>query len=265
MKPSLNTKTPISNYLLLPLAIIQSEIFWFYSAVYCLLLESVITHKQSTPLRQELRHRSLSDPQIKFDDKDNNAKDSIKLTEEEKAKALRRESLPEPSLHIRHRPTIHDELNGITCPPVWWQKTRVKFGHTPVHSDVIIEDDNDDDLSSLSSCLATPTFDDVIHEEPAPMSRTTSNYNPFVNIINRPLPTSPISSIFTPTHSAKSSFSSTSKRSIIQVEHDATPPLSPQLSTTSNTPPKSKSKKKFKKMLKKLNTALHIPHHRRND
>lgn len=244
MKSLSESKPP--NYLLLPLAIIHSEIFWVYSAVYCLLLEPV-TRKQSstlkTPLCQELRHRSLSDPQMKTNNKG-------QLTEKEKKRALRRESLPESSLYhnnmIRHRPTVLDELKGTTCPPAWWQKTRLRFGHPPVN-----------------------TIDKGIEEESIiPISRSSSN-NTFVNTKRTLSPAT--SSIFTPTHSSKSSFSSSSSKRFLSAHNESemtTPPLSPQLSTqsTNSSVPSSKPEKKFKKMLKKLNTALHhIPHaHRKN-
>jgi hypothetical protein len=264
MKSSYKSKPQITNYLLLPLAIIQSEIFWFYSVVYCLLLDSTKIQKYPTPLHQELRHRSISDPQIIFHKEVNND-DITKLTEEERNIALRRESLPLPVLkNIRHRPSIHDELNGTTCPPVWWQKTRIKFGHTPVRVDVIIESENDDidALSSLPNSLSPPTIDDIFNDEPTPISRTSSISNSFVHTITKPLSVSSISSIFTPTHSPKSSFSSTSKRSFTLAE--ASPPLSPQ-SSTAGSFFKPKSKKKFKLMLKKLNNGLHhISGHRKN-
>ncbi|CEG78020.1 hypothetical protein RMATCC62417_12684 [Rhizopus microsporus] len=122
--PPKDLNKPITNYVLIPLALVQSHLFWLCSAVCWVFKESGIITDDKPNIHIK-RSRAHSAPPST-----DNATDK-QLTKP----AQRRASLPEPISCIRSRPTAHDERKGTTCPPVWWQKTRVKLGHAPVHGD----------------------------------------------------------------------------------------------------------------------------------
>ncbi|CAO3675458.1 unnamed protein product [Rhizopus microsporus] len=123
--PSKDLNKPITNYVLIPLALVQSHLFWLCSAVCWVFKESGIIITDNKPTVHIKRNRAHSAPPSTDNATD---KQHVKPTQ-------RRASLPEPISCIRSRPTAHDERKGTTCPPVWWQKTRVKLGHAPVHGD----------------------------------------------------------------------------------------------------------------------------------
>lgn len=144
---SLNSKKQISNYVLIPFALVQSEIYWLCSVIYYIFKHSLDVLEEQQDLDNKKRRRansaptrSLSAPASPVEQQqsihsvtfaDNHKIESYNDTLP--TKSLRRKSLPD--INIRHRPSVHDERKGTTCPPLWWQKTRVKLGHTPVHGD----------------------------------------------------------------------------------------------------------------------------------
>ncbi|KAG1448324.1 hypothetical protein G6F56_008976 [Rhizopus delemar] len=136
-----NDEQSIPNYALLPFALLKSQLYWLYSAICWIFKvppesESKILSKTS----------SVSEPE-------SNPELNPELNPESKPKSNRSRSKSEPDGRqripqlvkrrssapgVRSRPTTHDERNGTTCPPVWWQKTKIKLGHKPY----------DDNLSS---------------------------------------------------------------------------------------------------------------------
>ncbi|KAI8887592.1 hypothetical protein K501DRAFT_330427 [Backusella circina FSU 941] len=140
-------KKDIPNYVI-PLALVQAEIFWIYSALYCIFsnsrlykdkkLNKVRLRSNSAPAStQSFTSLCVQLPTLSPSSSSASAKVKLETIDEEintsecSTKKLRCSSLPE--VCIRQRPSITDELNGTTCPPVWWQKTRVMFGYTPMH------------------------------------------------------------------------------------------------------------------------------------
>jgi hypothetical protein len=114
----------ISEYVLVPLVLLEYQLYWLYSAICWVFKESQIINEQKM---NNKRSRSKSTP----------AKSTPKKSTRPKNVNNQqcRSSLLDPSAHIQSRPTIHDERTGKTCPPVWWQKARVRLGHTAVHCD----------------------------------------------------------------------------------------------------------------------------------
>ncbi|CAO3620411.1 unnamed protein product [Mucor hiemalis] len=140
MENSLHSKKKIPNYVLVSIAVVQSEIFWFYSVLYYIFRESgLVIDSDNTVTKTAARSRSYSAPptskaftRIDFVTLD----DVIEEDEEERIQFQRRYSLPsEGIIKFRERPSKEDELSGTTCPPVIWQKIRVKLGRPPVHGD----------------------------------------------------------------------------------------------------------------------------------
>lgn len=140
MENSLHSKNKIPNYVLVSIALVQSEIFWFYSVLYYIFRESgLVIENENTVTKAAARNRSHSAPptskpftRVDFVTLDN----VIEEEEEDQAQFQRRYSMPnEGTINIRARPTEEDELSGKTCPPVIWQKIRVKLGRPPVHGD----------------------------------------------------------------------------------------------------------------------------------
>ncbi|CAO3672149.1 unnamed protein product [Rhizopus stolonifer] len=120
-----NDEQSIPNYALLPFALLKSQLYWLYSAICWIFKEppesesKILPKTLPVPKPESNRGRSKSEP--------NRGQHIPPLVK-------RRSSAP----GVRSRPTTHDERNGTTCPPVWWQKTRIKLGHKPY----------DDNLSS---------------------------------------------------------------------------------------------------------------------
>ncbi|KAI8879860.1 hypothetical protein K501DRAFT_256088 [Backusella circina FSU 941] len=138
---SLNSKKHITNYVLIPFALVQSEIYWLCSVLYYIFKHSLDALEEQQDLEDKKRRRANSAP--------------TRSLSAPASPSLRRKSLPD--INIRHRPSVHDERRGTTCPPLWWQKTRVKLGHTPVHGDpkpivtTIISDSSSASIQSQES------------------------------------------------------------------------------------------------------------------
>lgn len=125
------------NRIIISLALVQSELFWLCSAFFCIFQESGLIKKPIIKPIKHSRTRSHSEPLQLL------TEETMKTKKDRKAQAHRRLSLPTETsedasaavVEIRKRPTTQDELTGTTCPPIWWQKTRVMLGHAPVHGD----------------------------------------------------------------------------------------------------------------------------------
>lgn len=130
MKLSFYSKQDSPNCVVVSIALVQSELFWMCSVIFCLLRESKLL-EHPRPLKTRTRaysEPSTSSSQLK---KDNYV---ILNEHDEVIEVKRRLSLPTEVIGFRLRPSAEDELVGNTCPPLWWQKTRVKLGHTAIHS-----------------------------------------------------------------------------------------------------------------------------------
>ncbi|KAI8636848.1 hypothetical protein BD408DRAFT_486641 [Parasitella parasitica] len=169
MKSTLHPKSSKSSpsYIIISVALVQSEIYWICSVLYYVFQSGLATQQlltNSTNTRN--RRRSQSVP-ISPSRNVLTSDDYLQLNQEEQELALRRASLPTFSTmenSIRQRPSVHDEQNGTTCPPVWWQKTRVKLGRAPVHGDakIITESPKQIEFSANS-----PPLPSMIHfQEP---------------------------------------------------------------------------------------------------
>lgn len=131
MEKSLHTDKQHPNRVIVSIALVQSEIFWFCSVLFCIFRESGILKKPSDSTKLK-RRRAHSEP---LKPKPFIKQDFVTMDNESHVDGQRRFSLPTETTEIRSRPSTKDELTGTTCPPIWWQKTRVKLGHAPVHGD----------------------------------------------------------------------------------------------------------------------------------
>ncbi|KAG2192460.1 hypothetical protein INT46_008897 [Mucor plumbeus] len=117
------------SYLIITVALLKAEVFWVCSAISCLYHST-----KSIPTNQITFHNIDNNiPQdiiISVTDESDIKEDTIQLSEKEHYTAHRRLSLPSLAVNdngIRHRPSAEDEMNGTTCPPVWWQKAKIKL------------------------------------------------------------------------------------------------------------------------------------------
>ncbi|KAI8984586.1 hypothetical protein BDF20DRAFT_397590 [Mycotypha africana] len=147
----LSTRKLFPEYVIISIALLQSEIFWICSVVYHVLISRF--PNQTTPTAAPIirdngsRNRAESAPPIlangAAEKKGRNITYCKSITENvNKEVSTRRASLDDikslPSFRVR--PSIHDERTGTTCPPIWWQKTRVKLRRPPTH--IRTEDQN---------------------------------------------------------------------------------------------------------------------------
>ncbi|OBZ82027.1 hypothetical protein A0J61_09924 [Choanephora cucurbitarum] len=124
----MNPSPKLSKYVFMPLALLQSELFWLYSVLYCMFRSG-----SDQPLAVKRPTVIKLNPQLDV---------LIEESDEET------EDPSEPNdivIGIRQRPTVIDELNGTTCPPIWWQKTRIRLGKPPVHSKRSSSDSSSDE------------------------------------------------------------------------------------------------------------------------
>jgi hypothetical protein len=235
MKPQIFYEKNIPKYLLISVALVQSEICWIYSALYCVFRESGLLAPEQSAMTILARHRAHSAPPRPAHTVFTND-DFVKLDQSE---TERRSSLPTPIVNYRQRPNVHDERKGTTCPPLWWQKTRVKLGRAPVHGDPKPKSIG----GSVSPSANDASSDSSNGVSPAPTPRA----------LVYPAPTpSPALSI------TLSNQSSVSFETIEEQPEDID--LSRQVSENSVVSISSQHKKKF---MAKLNSALHNIHHRR--
>ncbi|KAG2204272.1 hypothetical protein INT46_011589 [Mucor plumbeus] len=271
MKYSFHSTTNKNNpgYVIISVALVHSEIFWFCSVLYHVFQTSLATHQpivKGTAKRIEInRHRSQSAPPSpsNFIFK---AEDYVRLDEEEQKVALRRSSLPISPIidtNIRQRPSVYDERKGTTCPPIWWQKTRVRLGRAPVHGDAKIIVDSPKQIESPTN--APPPY--TINSKETISPSIVKKYNtslPVTTIVNNPslLPRSGTFPL-TPSSSAPNSFSSPSIYTINEENLSPSPQVSEGGMPIAS---EHQQKQRVKKFMLKLNTALRsIPHHRRNN
>ncbi|GAN08064.1 hypothetical protein MAM1_0187d07571 [Mucor ambiguus] len=248
------------------MALIQSEIYWIYSILYYVFQSSLATqqsfvHGASTKdQRGRLRSQSAPASPANYVLKYN---DFVQLSEEEQENALRRSSLPMPSngeRSIRERPSVHDEQKGTTCPPIWWQKTRVKLGRAPVHGDAKTIAESPKQIESPTN---TPSPSLIHFKEPV-VKRSNTTLISVTPTVNSPLLT-PRSSTFPLSPTPSNSNSSLSPPSIYTITEEEMN-LSRQASENSEPTISEHQQQRVKKFMSKLNTALKsIPHHHRRN
>ncbi|KAI9477733.1 MAG: hypothetical protein EXX96DRAFT_567988 [Benjaminiella poitrasii] len=216
MKSRIQAKDNNPNYLIISLALIKSEVFWICSVLWCVLRGLPLLPKEKPAVHVIYKRKIKSKPifpTIENTPKPNNADH------------YRRMSLP-VSVHIRSRPSIHDEINGTTCPPIWWQKTRVKLGRAPVHGDPR------QTISMLEERTANTEDDSTCFSVQQPQQKS-----------------------ILPSISSSVSTISTDESHI---------PLSQQTTNESSNSTSPKHKNRLKKFATKLNNAFHnIPSHQR--
>ncbi|KAF1798770.1 hypothetical protein V8B55DRAFT_1522556 [Mucor lusitanicus] len=271
MKHSLHSKSTSSDpsYVIISMALVQSEIYWICSVLYHVfqsglakqqsLVHGTASKKQRSRLRSSSAPASPANYVLKFGD-------FVQLNQEN---ALRRSSLPVPSTgegSIRQRPSVHDEQKGTTCPPIWWQKTRVKLGRAPVHGDAKITADSPKQIDSPPTSTPSPS---LIHfkEPTVPAAVKRNNTTPIsaTPTVNSPLLT-PRSSTFPLSPSPSNANSSLSPPSIYTISEEEAN-LSRQASESSVPAiTEHQQQQRVKKFMSKLNTALKsIPHHHRRN
>ncbi|KAG2202411.1 hypothetical protein INT47_008882 [Mucor saturninus] len=138
MKTLFHSKDDNPNYVVVSIALVQSELFWMCSVIFCLLRESKLLNERPKTSTARNRAYSESGTSSSHSKKSGHIKidNCIILNEHDETSKLRRRlSLPNEVVKFRLRPSAEDELVGNTCPPLWWQKTRVKLGHAAVHGD----------------------------------------------------------------------------------------------------------------------------------
>jgi hypothetical protein len=238
----LHSKKRIPNYVLMSIALAQSEIYWFYSVLYCLCQASGLLNKPPSSTSATIkRSRSYSAPQA--------LKKYNKECDQEEAddNQERRFSLPNENVNIRDRPTEKDEQADATCPPTWWQKTRVKLGQPPVRGNTKPKKSN----HSNSSSPTVVTF--------AETSRTSSIQcadNDNQTISEKTYTVSPLPS---PTlFPADKKLPILSPLCLSSLSSNTSSSTEDSSSASQDQPKKSKSK-----FLTKINAALH--HRRKND
>lgn len=246
MESSLHSNRNIPNYILLSLAIVQSEIYWLCSVIYCLCQVSGLLNKPpSTTSTTIYRSRpQLAPPKIQSPTTPSNDKENVSQE--------RRFSLPNDTVHIRERPTEKDEQVGTTCPPLWWQRTRVRLGHAPVHGDPKPKKTTLSNNNTSPSAVTFASTKSSIKRADS-ISPPISEHNTFTE--------SPLSSpSLTPTDKRLGDSSplclSNSSTTISSSSTDGS-----SISTSGGSLEQKKSKRK--KLLTKINAALH--HRRKND
>lgn len=127
------------SYLIITAALLKAEVYWVCSAISCIYHST--TSSKSLPTHPTTPHdnRKITDQIIitAIDDPSDSEHDATQLNEMEHHTAHRRFSLPLPTIDdddgndgIRYRPSATDEMTGKTCPPVWWQKAKIKLSHS---------------------------------------------------------------------------------------------------------------------------------------
>lgn len=272
MKSFLHSKSNTNNpsYVIISMALVQSEIYWICSVLYHvfqsglatqqLLVNGTSTKEQRSRLRSQSAPASPANYVLKSDD-------FVQLNEEEQEMALRRSSLPMPSTDegsIRQRPSVNDEQKGTTCPPIWWQKTRVKLGRAPVHGDAKTIVDSPKQIESPTNTPPPPSIHFEEPTAPAVVKRNTTSVL-VTPIVNSPTLT-PRSNTFPLSPSSSNATYSLSPSSIYTINEEEIN-LSRQASEIS-VPAISEhqQQQRVKKFMSKLNTALKsIPHHHRRN
>lgn len=161
MKASFHSKQDNPNRVVVSIAVVQSELFWVCSVIFCLLRESrLISEKPKITITRTRAYSSPSKSPRQFKEEE-----FVKLIEggdNEINPIKRRSSLPTDAVGFRLRPSMQDELVGNTCPPVWWQKTRVKLGHSAIHGDPkptkVVSNTLTPSTSTLSAGVSSPIF-----------------------------------------------------------------------------------------------------------
>ncbi|KAI8986027.1 hypothetical protein BDB01DRAFT_703983, partial [Pilobolus umbonatus] len=117
-------------YCVLILALIQSEIYWICSVVYCLLKKCrLIQEDKSTHSKTKHLSNSPSRGILQTGKSTPSRTNSVRFADDYAHPEM---TSIDMKVHIHKTPTEYDEKNGNTCPPRWWQKTRVMLGHTPI-------------------------------------------------------------------------------------------------------------------------------------
>lgn len=132
------------SYLIITAALLKAEVYWVCSAISCLYHSTTTNNRSaSTHLTAPHKRNAAVPDQIiitAVDDPSDSQEDPTQLNAMEQHTAHRRLSLPllivdddddDSSYNgIRYRPSAADEMTGTTCPPVWWQKAKIKLSHS---------------------------------------------------------------------------------------------------------------------------------------
>ncbi|GAA5814421.1 hypothetical protein MFLAVUS_007917 [Mucor flavus] len=227
------------NRVIVSLALVQSEIFWLCSVLFCIFRESGLLKKPSNTKKSQ-RPRAHSEP---LASKPFAEQDFVTMDNENHDNQQRRFSLPTESIEIRNRPSTKDELSGTTCPPLWWQKTRVKLGHAPVHGDPKPKLRK----NSLSSNSSSPS---LICDSPISSPNLTKTNSNSPSISQRSMTGS--SYVNDTKYTAESPSPVPSTRSLTPSTDEGTSSISSDQKQSTK-----------KRLVSKLNSAFHI--RRRND
>lgn len=235
MKDSSYSKQVSPNYVIVSIALVQSELFWVCSVIFCLLRESRLLREQ--PIALTTRRRANSAPTNSS--KRFSKNDFVRLNNdvEQKDQTQRRLSLPTEVVGFRVRPSAKDEFDGTTCPPLWWQKTRVKLGHAAVHGDPKPTKSISNILVSSASVSSVESSSPSISASPTMSHKSTKS-----PILSPSLTDNKYLFSLSPVSTSRSIQSCSSTESISLNE-------------------KQSAKRK---LMSKLNAALQSYHHRRN-
>ncbi|KAI8364432.1 hypothetical protein BD560DRAFT_403137 [Blakeslea trispora] len=121
MNTPIRKEQGLTKYMLMSLALLQSEVYWLCSVFYCLFHPT----QGSTQKPNFIKVHPLTTRQTKLKEEEEKEEEQEEQEEQEK----------QVKMGIRTRPTVIDELQGTTCPPVWWQKTRTRLGKPAVPGD----------------------------------------------------------------------------------------------------------------------------------
>ncbi|KAK4510991.1 uncharacterized protein ATC70_012195 [Mucor velutinosus] len=182
------------KYLIITAALLKAEVYWVCSAISCL-YHSTTSSTISTQIKAP-PDSSIVTGQIiitAVDNQPDSEEDATQLSELEQHTAHRRLSLPLLTVDdgdgcydgIRYRPSAADEMTGTTCPPVWWQKAKIKLSHsgsnglqkTTTHSSLNTTAPNSEEQRVDEACQ--PVFDYLqsIHSRHSSASSAISQHS----------------------------------------------------------------------------------------
>ncbi|GAN08842.1 hypothetical protein MAM1_0227c08359 [Mucor ambiguus] len=183
------------SYLIITAALLKAEVYWVCSAISCLYHSTTTSKLISTHPTTSYDSSKVTDQIIitAVDDRPDNEDDATQLNEIEQHTAHRRLSLPllvvedDDGDHdgIRYRPSVTDEMTGTTCPPVWWQKAKIKLSHS--RSNSLQRTDTHSSLNDTTPSLEEQTVNEAcqpmldylqsIHSRQSSASSTMSKHN----------------------------------------------------------------------------------------
>ncbi|KAI9481424.1 MAG: hypothetical protein EXX96DRAFT_608131 [Benjaminiella poitrasii] len=168
-------KVNFRSCLVLSFALLKAKVFWLYSAICCCLFSKepalISSRRNMTICNTQHKIKAAAAEEEGQLQQLSSTCDLLQTENIEKSvcqlldpvvSAVDLPSLDRPS--IRTRPTLLDERQGTTCPPIWWQKARIKLKRTPqlkvlpvLTNQVPLKRANKT-YPSLSSVLYTPSI-----------------------------------------------------------------------------------------------------------